>query len=619
MKIKGLICLILSFLMVASLTACAGKSVQYGINEEGNFVYSIVRSSEATLAQQDAAKFLRNAMKDNFGCKISLIKDGAFEDGDDNYEILIGDTNREESAKAKEILLNNRVNNSEDFIVKVIDDKICINSVTDDMIGVAVDWFIHTYCQSTETWALLKNNYEFIYCPESTSVIHNVAGRNLGTFAVILPRKTSLLIGLASDELVDYFTNMNYAVTEGDDVDAETEYEVLIGDTTRKESENVKVEGDNYVIKVVGNKLIIKGGTHLATWRGVKAFVELLNTTPNGIDLSDGYVLNGKYDATEKGTYTLNWYDEFDGTSIDYNKWSDYRNDSPTAKSASSLGGYCYTENVFNETLYKGSDKNDKLVYQADGYIHLGTQRVNDKDFVNSRLSSYWTMTYRYGIMDIYVRLGETPVSTSLWVNGGSADRENFEKRFGKQKRVCMTEIDILENFGHSDRFAANVHRWWTNYNIDGSTSGSSHKSMDGAGKYSETSGNSKIFTYNSEKYGDMMTDDFHMISFYWDDVCMKFAFDGKVFCDYQYSENVSTAAHALMNYFISGVGMGSPSYGLTYDKNTSKTYYETMIDYIRIYQTDSINSQLITAWPQNQENGTSTIFYPEKPIGNTY
>ena len=487
------------------------------------------------------------------------------------------------------------------------------------MIGVAVDWFIHTYCQNIESWSLLKNNYEFIYCDEVAAVSHSVSNKLLGTFTVVLPRKTSVMVGIASDEYIEYFEKLNYFVSEHDDVDKEEEYEVLIGDTSRKESTELNVEGDNYVIKVVGKKLVIKGGTHLATWRAVKKMVELLGGNES-INWADGYTINGKYDASEKGTYTLNWYDEFDGATIDYNKWSDYGNEANKTPGASALGGKIYKENVYNYCQYTGSDKPDKLIYQADGILHMGTKRVNDIDFIDTRLATFWSMTYRYGAIDVFINMAENPSCVSLWLNAANVGIDAFKERFGEQERVCMAEIDILENFSNDNLFASNIHRWWTDYYSDGTYMASGHKSvMDGASKYAQGGKNSKRFEYNTQKYGDSMTDDFHMISCYWDDKCYKFAFDGKVFCTYNFADEANANVFALLEYFLVSTNMGSATYGATYSKTDHKDFYETQIDYVRIYQTDAVKSQMITTWPQHIEKGTAKIFYPDHPVGGAF
>jgi hypothetical protein len=426
-----------------------------------------------------------------------------------------------------------------------------------------------------------------------------------------------------AEDFLYFYTTLGYEVADIEDIDPEVEHEIIIGDTTRPESKNIEVEGDNYVIKVVGKKIVIKGGNHLATWRGAQRFLEEIKKgaqTGKGFEWSDGYTINGKYDAKEEGTYTLNWNDEFEGTEFDLNKWGDYRNQATSdAPGASALGGKTYNCNVFGETKFTGATKD--LIYQADGCAVLATQRVTDVDFVNSTLSTYHTMTYKYGVVDIFAQIAPYPAHCSYWMNGASTTNPgtNFGDRFGYQNRACMTEVDILENFSQNNSFAANVHRWWTMTNAEGSSTGSAHNSMDGNALYSANSGNSKKFTYDNEKYGKDMTGDFHMYSYYWDDERMMFAFDGKVFCDYKYTENYSVSVHCLMNYFITSCGMGSAAYGATYNKNEDGDYYEHKIDYVRIYQTGAINSQLITAWPQKQEKGEMKVFYPGNTIGAKY
>jgi hypothetical protein len=188
-----------------------------------------------------------------------------------------------------------------------------------------------------------------------------------------------------------------------------------------------------------------------------------------------------------------------------------------------------------------------------------------------------------------------------------------------RQRRPLQITNISLQCDVYSLYFAANVHRWWSMTNAEGASTGSVHNSMDGNALYSANSGNSKKFTYDNEKYGKDMTGDFHMYSYYWDDERMMFAFDGKVFCDYKYTENYSVSVHCLMNYFITSCGMGSAAYGATYNKNEDGDYYEHKIDYVRIYQTGAINSQLITAWPQKQEKGEMKVFYPGNTIGAQY
>ena len=621
MNIKRIIALILAVFMVASLAACgsASSNLTVGVNEDGRFIYTVVRPAESNaLAVEDAAKAIRTAIKENFDMGVTIVKDSTYEDFDGNLEILVGDTNREESGIAKQRLMDNRQNNASDFIIAVIGDKICIQAANANTITYAAEWFNNTFCKSLETFQMLTTDYEFIYEHKFAQNISSniVNGTDLGNFTIVLPVKISYLSGMYAEELVSFYKAYGYSLSKVEDIDKEETYEILIGDTSREASKGISVEGDNYIVKVVGNKVVIKGGNELATSRGVKAFLDEVKKMAEGkgVNWSDGYTLNGKYDATEKGAYTLNWYDEFESTTIDLTKWGDYNNNSD-GTSPSNLGGTQYQIDLYGETKYKGNDLK-KLIFQADGDLVLGTQRVNDIDFMMPRISTYFTMTYRYGLMEIHGKLAPTPAYSGYWVNGANfkVDRHSQD-----HTRVCMTEIDILENFSRDNQFHSNVHRWWSQVDSEGGHVGSTHNSLDGSAVYSGKSLNNKKKTYDTERYGGVLSDDYHIYSCYWDDSCMKFCFDGKVYLDYQYEDNMSVAVHCLMNYFITEVGMGSASYGLSYDKNEHGDYYEHRIDYVRIYQSDLYNCQMVTMWPEKQATGTRKVFYPDHPINGAY
>lgn len=621
MNFKRIICFLLCITMVIGLSACAASSVPAGVDEEGSFVYAVVRSGEESIIEiENAAKELRAVLKANFDVSISYRKDTAYEDFDGNYEILVGNTNREESAEALTRLKDNRNNYASDFIIAVINDKICIQAIDSANVYAATTWFINTFCQSLESWAKLKTDYQFIYEHETGSISNTSNGADLGLYSVVLPRYASYLYGMVIEDFVSEYNECGYNIQSFEDIDPETEYEILIGDCDREVSKSVKVEGDNYVIKVIGNKIVIKGGNDLATNAAVTYFVEETGKGLGegiGIAWSDGHTINGKYNAAEKGAYTLNWHDEFEASTLDYNMWGDYRNEVSGTAGTSCLGGNVYWQNVYDESLYKGSNLKD-LIYTADGYLHMGTQKVTDKDFVGSQISTYWTMIYRYGLIEIRANLGDVPAATSLWNNGASTSGVDFEKRFGNQQRSAMTEMDILENYGKDDYFSSTLHKWWTIYDKNGKSISSGHSGL-GGGKYDGNSKNNVRYNYDFERNGDDLTTEFHTWSCYWDKDSVKYAFDGKKFLDYQYSDNESVSIHCLMNYFIMRCRMGLSTYGTTYDPDVHTTYTETLVDYVRIYQSDSLNPQMITGWDQHKSDGTGKTFYPDNATGGIY
>lgn len=622
MKIKRILALILVFALVIALSACAGKSIPAGLNDEGRFIYTITRTGDENAASEimDGAKEIRTALKDNFDVKITMVKDNIVEDYDGNYEILVGNTNREESTIAYNKLINNRANHSKDFIVAVIGDKICIQAVNNAVLLNACQWFAQTFCASLDTWATLKTKYEFIYEAPVTLLNNTVNGVNLGTYTVVIPRYFVYVSGIIAEDITSLYSKNNYSMSLVHDTTEAVKNEILVGDTNREESKAVKVEGDNYIIKVVGDKLVVKGGNDVATRTALEyLYGEIKKSGDTGVTFnwSDGHTINGKYDPTAKGAYTLNWNDEFEGSTIDLSKWGDYYNDTMTASADSCLGGKLYWQNIFKESQYQGNAQ--RLIYQADGNLHMGAQRITDKDFLRSQIATYYTMIYRYGLIEIRANLADAPATVSLWLNGGTTGNETFTNRFGPQNRSCMTEIDILENYGSSESYGSAIHRWWQQFDKTGApASTSGHSGIGGIAMYSGKSKNNHTLKY-SEIYGGDLNADFHVFSFYWDETCYKFAFDGKKYFDYQFEDNNSVSVHCLMNYFIMRCTMGNATYGTTYEPGKHTEFTELLVDYVRIYQSEDMGAQMITAWPQKQEKGESNTLYPNNAVGSQF
>lgn len=617
---KRIITLLLVVALVISLSACTAQSLQYGTNEEGRFLYAVTRPGEVVVTEvEDGAKAIRNAIKENFEIKVTMIKDNAVVYDDYKYEILVGNTNREESAIALERLCSNRTNYSKDFIVAVINEKVCIQAASEAYIKSACEWFALNFCSSPEAWSNLKTDYQFIYEHPGDTLENKINGHDLGTYSMVLPRYAKYIYGIVAEDIISVYNNNNYSIAMLADTDAATDLEILVGDCDREESKSVTVEGDNYVIKVIGNKLVIKGGSDIATRSALEYVLnEIKSALANGVffDWADGHTINGKYDATVPGAYTLNWNDEFEGSTVDLNKWGDYNTESnnTTGAGASCLGGTVFWQNVYGDTQYKGNNL-ENLIFAADGNLHMKTQKVTDVDFVGAQVSTYWTMMYRYGIIEIRANLADVPACVSLWINGANVPPV---ERFGDQSRVAMTEIDILENYGKDSSYGSAIHRWWTTVNKDGTPGASGHNGIGGNPLYTGTSKNNQHVNF-TEKYGEVLTDDFHVFSHYWDKNCYKFALDGRTYFDYQFEDNESVSIHCLMNYFIMRCRMGLATYGTTYKPGEHPTISEALIDYVRIYQSGAENSQMITAWPQKQATGESKVLYPENPLGSNY
>lgn len=623
---RKLIVFIVSLILVVSfLSSCSEKGtalVPSGTGADGRFIYTVTYNSDGFEETETVAKNIRSALKEGLGYNVTIIRDYAKEDFDGNYEILVGATNREESAEAKNRLKANRENNVNDFIVAVIDDKIVIEAINPHMLSIAGEWLINNFCNSEKEWLQLKDGYQFIYEHEKAVKTSSniVAGKDLGEFTVVIPAKCSYLVGMYSEKIRDFYKKYGISIKTAEDVDPKTQNEIIIGDTSREESKSVFVDGDNYEIKVVNGNVVIKGGNDLALWRGAKAFLDEISKIDigTGIDWAEGYSIKGKYDANEEGAFTLNWNDEFEQSTVDFNKWGAYAGMAGQCE-RSSLGGIKWWQTPYGDTPYPNPENLKKLIYTSDGNLHIGTQRLNDVDFVGGQISTDYTMVFRYGIFEIRSKLPPEPCSLGYWLNhsGLNSATESIAKRFGgaEQARICAAEIDIIENFGSSVSFNTNIHRWWTNNGEDFNKTFRGHDSLDD-GKYTAATGTDRSVNYNTERYGGNLSTDYHYYGVYWTEDAMNFTFDGKVYFSLEFNaEPMGLAPYRLMSYFITECQMGDRSYGKLYNPETDDDYYEHVIDYVRIYQTASTDSQLITAWPQKVDSGEMTVYYPENPI----
>ncbi len=616
MKTVRIISLILSIcLMVSALSACSifgGAKLPAKIGDDGKFIFKVIRSSKASDEAEEVAKVLRNTMRENFECKVDIGKDATTEYAEDTFEVLIGDTNRPESLEAKTVLENSRANTAFDFIVKVVGKKVCIQVTNDEMMPIAGAWFAETFCDSIEDWKLLTEDYEFIYSKKFDAVNNQIGGVDLGSFTVVKPLFGDYISLMEIEEHIKFYENYGYKIAYNDDIDAETTYEILLGNADREASKSVTVEGDNYVIKVVGTKLVIKGGTSLATFRAIRHFNELVKAPQNGgeaINWTDGYVINGKYDANEAGTYTLNWGDEFENK-IDLSIWSGHISGS---QATSVLGGHLWEYGPDGKHIRTSELAiPGKMSYITDGKWAFEHYRV-DKDFFSQGFQTMQSTVWRYGLAEIRIQMPEAPSSVSLWFN---KPRASWNLENGKTLNTgtgnTFTEIDLVENYGRPNSFAACVHRWWTEPSLDGLLNTLAHNvALDP----SYLDKNSKTdYEVPEEKYGaDGMADKTqHVYSWYWDQNQMKFAFDGRRWCTYDFTNTDAVSIHNIYTGAIIGGSFGNSTYGVTW-KEGNPDYTIGYVDYVRLYQTDAINSQLILG--KTDPEVKAKIFYPEHTL----
>ncbi len=229
------------------------EDVSVKLNETGK-KYVIICSENSSKEVKDIASDL---WKHFFDLKMGEIKSDidwvqkAEQADNDNYEILIGLTNRPESAVAADALRTYL-----DYHIAVIENKICIYANTPDRLKEAVAYF--------KSKVALENG---IFCYSGPNVYTDfkdgyavpnmsICGTPIGEYTVVIPAAATDAERAFAEEYVKYIgINSGAVVDITDDSAAAVPNEILIGKTNRPESQTELSNGAR--ILTVNKKLVV--------------------------------------------------------------------------------------------------------------------------------------------------------------------------------------------------------------------------------------------------------------------------------------------------------------------------------------------------------------------------
>ena len=283
--------------------------------------YALVRADDISSAAVAAIKNFRSKVTevtaDFSAFKSDFVKDESEIDAS-AYEFLVGDTNRPESATAKEAL-----GGAHGYVMAMSGNKIVVYATTDALLSMALDQFLQDYLPSAENGGL--------YLPTEFKVVRNdIGGVNLLNlkgqvdFKIIFDEdldqtEGNTPEGSAMIDRMDYaveramefkkglVTKLGVQIRHSTDYDNpnSTTYEILLGNTNRPESraflETLPMNAYGYAI--IGNKIVITGWSHLTSGKAMEHFLDSMQalsyTDENGKTnylLSDGYSSVRVYD-----------------------------------------------------------------------------------------------------------------------------------------------------------------------------------------------------------------------------------------------------------------------------------------------------------------------------------
>lgn len=453
---KRLIAFLLCSLLLITLFAGCGKSdsdasgdgastnsgdAQQGVStedisffdEEGDSKYTIIRPEGVNETISKAATKIYSTLKKQLGLNIKNYDD--FENGDDKWEILVGETNRPETAQAKELLKEGDGGRYNDYIICSIGKKIVILGATDEATLAAADYFTNNYISET-----ISGGVNHVNRTEGDFSIVTVLGQNIRDVNIIRPHyNASYVMTVELDALTSYIREVSgYPVSVKEDrYEKPAEYEIIVGDAERDGVEDIE-DLDEYSIKVDGNKIYLNGGSYYATAMAISEFTKALKAGPITADVAVKADYNDAVQAYDRST-RLNptWWDEFEGNSVDLTKWNLFGPGDSDAKGAN------------GKTSVRSKDP--AVTYVYDGKFTIAAAQ-DDKYYYGGMLRSHNGKTnYKYGFIEMSAIIPYGPgFWVTLWMCGDNSEG------------AWSPEIDVDECYGNAVKVEGNYHSWPT-------------------------------------------------------------------------------------------------------------------------------------------------------------
>lgn len=572
---KKLISVILILVLALGLVAgCGGKGgdkndgtanggVVVGVSKNdvafldanGEAIYDFVRPDAEEMEEGKCGSYLFKQCKTILGNAGKNIVDKDVVYDVNAYEILLGATNRPESAQALQYLDAKTGGRYKDYIICTIGNKIVINAYNKDVLYEACEYFVTNFVKRDG----VKGGIEYLFATPGKWQDFTINGTTIGRFTIVRPHfNSSYLTQIEMEKLVDdVYQKTGYLLEIVDDKYVEEgTYEIVVGNTNRKDVK--KTTGyETYDITVKGTKVYLNGGSAHATSMAVSEFLKILN---KGKTTDASSVQNADYNTALKGydlakTYSPVYFDNFDADTIDTTKWrlmsgSEFRKDGQNGK-------------------LSGMTDDPDYVFQSDGNFYIYGHEEPDI-YLGGTITNNHTMRFKYGYVEHSVICPDGDGFWSLlW----------FDNRGDTDNVLFGAEIDLNECFGNGTATQANCHKWPTQY---GTSLGYEHVSLDGA-----TYGAAKKY-YHPD--GGNWADGYHTFGFLWDATQMTFTADGKIWFSYditQTPEDVDAFVDAYL-YMKLSFSVGRYNNNLLVNNLTEYEWQNTsklVCDWIYLYQ----------------------------------
>lgn len=253
------------------------KTMQINVEQ-----YALIRPDFCPQAAVDAAVFFNSTVTEKTGKKFAKFSDDFVKNESEidanAYEILIGATNRPESAEAlKDVNYG--------YVIKKIGNKIVINSTVSSLLNEAVTYFLDNYLLPTAGDGVFSIPEELNVLQTSEGSVILLNEQNKSNFTIVFSDnldntkgteeskdRTDWVVKCAQDfrtDLSNEFKKINFPLStdwvgRGQEPDSST-YEILVGMTNRPETKSFleSLAPNEYGFGVVGNKIVVTGWSDL--------------------------------------------------------------------------------------------------------------------------------------------------------------------------------------------------------------------------------------------------------------------------------------------------------------------------------------------------------------------
>lgn len=585
-SLKRFICIVFCLCLTLSCTACFQTTKTQILTDadivglDGRFLYDVIYDAaydgEEYTALKEEVVNLSKQLRETFDIRVNRYTDESqAEPETDAFEILIGDTNREESAKAKELLENNRINHINDYIIKVMGEKIVIYALNTDTLTAAVRYFTTTYCVGYDTFGKISAEFEYMHLQEYDLSDATVAGISLKDYVIVTPSSMSLLWSELPRQFADSVKeNAGIELKIVKENTAVTDYEIVIGDTNR--DTGVKVSGNDWVIQMSGRKLVVAGGNDVALTAAMNeliAFEQACIEKKEPLNISADFKKQGTANKN-KTDYYLAWSDEFSGKQLDRTIWRDFNGND--GKAGPGWDSSCMGGKTFK------ADARD--CYVQNGSLYIPGKRLSRTDFQQSQPTTQNTLSSRYGIIEFRCIFPEEPMTTAIWGDNQYISSSGAHKHLLTSSKFI--EIDLVETLGSATKFHTNIHKDFNDEDLKGSAT-AGHIMLDNV-RYPDR-------TYEVDGVDTKsFSDGYHLYSLRWTPDEMTFAFDGEVYfeLDLQTLHYGNDFTRQAVPWMI-GIAYGAVNYGPASIEDNAPKLGNIVVDYMRIYQSDMYDNIL--------------------------